>query len=97
MRTPVTRSPSRRKPTAWVREAICAPYCRGRTQQHHDIAGVVHLGVPVLDGADERVALQRRRDPQRLRTRQVAVARDAARAVPIDTDSPSYSATPAPM
>ena len=25
-RTPVTRSPSRRKPIIWVREAMCAPY-----------------------------------------------------------------------
>ncbi len=25
-RTPVTRSPSRRKPVTWVRDAACAPY-----------------------------------------------------------------------
>ncbi len=47
----------------------------GRAGQRERVAGVVDLGVVVLDGADERVLAQRRGDPQRAAAGQVAVAR----------------------
>ena len=50
-RTPVTRSPSRRKPTTRARLAHSAPYDCGGAHQRHRVAGVVDLRVVVLDRA----------------------------------------------
>ena len=46
----------------------------GRARDGERVAGVVDLGVPVLDGADQHVGLERRGDPQRLALGQMAMA-----------------------
>ena len=50
---------------------------RRRPHQPERVAGVVHLRVPVLDGADQRVPLQRGGEPERLAPGEVLVHRQA--------------------
>ncbi len=73
-RTPVTCSPSRRKPTTGAFGGDGRAVLGRRAGDGEGVAGVVHHGVPVLDRAGQVVAPQRRRDLERRAPGQVAVA-----------------------
>jgi hypothetical protein len=71
---------------------------RGRAGDLHGVAGVVELGVPILDRPDERVAPEPGREPQRLAAGEVAVvaqALEAAQAVVEQHARPDVGALPA--
>ena len=70
---PVTRSPARRKPFTLTLLAASAPNWAAVRTSGQGVPGVVHLRVPVLDRAGERIRAQARRLAQRLLAGQVAV------------------------
>ena len=70
---PVTRSPCAQEAVTWTLLAASAPNVGGGAHHGHRVPGVVHLRVPVLDRAGERVRAQARGLAQRLLPGQVAV------------------------
>ena len=72
-RAPTTRSPSRRNPVTRARLATFAPYAAAVRTRVATIAGVVHLGVVVLQRPDQRVLLQAGGDAQGVTAAQMAV------------------------
>ena len=78
--TPATRSASLTKPITWVEVRTTAPYSAAVLATAKGVPGVVDLPVVVPQPADERVAAQRRHQPQRAGPGQVLVPRHRASA-----------------